>query len=66
MTTVKVNKKIPRHLIDKRNEWIWSLFVQQDYTPTEIALMANLHKTTVGDIIKKKPEGWTSPWIKIK
>lgn len=59
-------KKTPRHLIDKRNEWIWSLYIQQDYTPAEIAQMANLHRSTVGDIIKKIPSGWTSPWVKVK
>lgn len=63
---IKKPKRIPKHLIDKRNEWIWSLAIQQDYNASEIALMANLHRSSVHDIIKKLPEGWASPWQKIK
>jgi len=59
-------KRIPRHLVDKRNEWIWSLAVQQDYNASEIALMATLHRSTVHDIINKMPENWVSPWRKVK
>ena len=68
--TMIVNKKkvpkIQRHLVDKRNEWIWSLAIQQDYNASEISLMANLHRSTIHDIIKKKPANWVSPWQKIK
>lgn len=57
--------KVEKHLIDKRDELIWSLAVQQDYSPVQIGKIFNLrHISTVVRIIARKPERWQSPWVK--
>ena len=56
---------VPRHLLDKRDELIWSLAAQQDYAPVDIARIFNIrHRSTVLRIIARKPERWISPWVK--
>jgi len=56
---------IEQHLADKRDEIIWSLADQQDYSPVQIGKIFNLrHISTVTRIIARKPERWQSPWIK--
>lgn len=57
--------KLEAHLIDKRNEIIWHLALQ-DYTIAQIARMFNFrHRTTVLRIIEKRPEGYKPKWTKI-
>lgn len=61
-----LNMKTKQHIIAKRDEIIMSLG-QQDYSLQEIADMyTEINKAKVFRIIKKTPEGWKSPWIKIK
>lgn len=56
---------MPPYLLDKRNELIWALADEsQGYNATQIAQMFNLHRSTVHDIIKKKPDGWKPKWVK--
>jgi predicted DNA-binding protein YlxM (UPF0122 family) len=52
------------YLKEKRNEFIWSLS-QQGYNGSQIALIFNIPRSTVHDIIKKKPDNWSSPWVKV-
>ena len=59
------NAHIPLYLQDKRNELIWSLSEQQEYSPTDIQKMFNFgHLSTVTRIIARKPSWWVSPWVK--
>lgn len=56
---------MPPYLQDKRNELIWALADKsQGYNNTQIALIFNLNKSTIGDIIKKKPQDWSPKWVK--
>jgi len=67
MTTTTQNNLlgIKPHLSNKRAELIWAL-VQQDYSDAEIGNMFNISKQRVLVIRKQAPDGWKSPWIKIK
>lgn len=56
---------MPPYLKDKRDEFIWAL-VAQGYNGTQIAQVFNLHRSTVHDIIKQMPEGYVSPWRKVR
>ena len=59
-----VDKK-EQYLLDKRDELMWALSVQQDYQPFQIAKIFNIrHLSTVTRIIMRKPERWVSPWVK--
>ena len=62
----KENKdKVKKHLLNKRDELIWSLSSQQDYSPAEICKIFNIrHISTVTRIVARKPERWLSPWVK--
>lgn len=51
-------------LIEKRNEIIWSLFTQQDYSIRQIAFIFNISKSNIHLIINQMPEDWKSPWFK--
>ncbi len=51
-------------LIEKRNEIIWSLFTQQDYSIRQIAFIFNISKSNTHLIINQMPEDWKSPWFK--
>ena len=59
-----VDKPLKRHLLEKRNEFIWSL-TDQDYNSSEIAALFNMDRSYVFKIIKKRPPGWTNPWFRI-
>ena len=54
---------IKKYNQDKRDELIWSVS-SQDYSLADIAEMYNLSKTQIHNIIKAKPVGWKSPWVK--
>jgi predicted DNA-binding protein YlxM (UPF0122 family) len=54
-----------QYLYAKRDEIIWSLG-SQDYSLADIAAVFNLSKTAVHKIMGKKPDGWSSPWVKVK
>lgn len=57
--------KIPQHLREKRNELVWSLAQQQDYTAEDIRQIFNFaHVSSTWRIIKKMPQAWKSPWVK--
>jgi hypothetical protein len=57
--------KLPENLRAKRDEIIWSLYIQQEYTARQIQMMFNLkHNSTVTRIISRKPRWWKSPWVK--
>jgi hypothetical protein len=61
--------KLEPYLRQKRDELIWSLSdpKTQGYSMGQIARMFNdMPKSTVQDIINRRPEGWESPWSKIK
>ena len=54
-----------QYLYAKRDEIIWSLG-SQDYSLADIAAVFNMSKTGVHKIISKRPDGWSSPWVKVK
>lgn len=58
-------KKKEVKIIKTRNDLIWAL-VAQGYNGSQIALIFNLHRSTVHDVIKQMPEGYVSPWRKVK
>ena len=61
----KKGEKVEKHLLDKRDEIIWSLSDQQDYSPAQIGKIFNIrYISTVMRIIARKPIRWQSPWIK--
>lgn len=65
MATPVENNKIEKHLLDKRDELMWSLSDQQDYSPAQIGKIFNIrHISTVTRIIARKPIRWQSPWMK--
>lgn len=49
----------------KRAELIWAL-TQQEYSDVEIGSIFNISKQRVLVIRNQMPNGWKSPWIKIK
>lgn len=59
-----VDKPLEKHLIDKRNELIWALSLQ-DYTHAQISRIFNINRSTALRIIKKKPSGWQPKWVKM-
>lgn len=56
-------KQIKPHLVEKRNEYIWSL-AKQEYSCSEIADIFNLSRSRIHVIISKMPNTWVSPWKK--
>jgi DNA-directed RNA polymerase sigma subunit (sigma70/sigma32) len=52
-------------LSEKRAELIWALS-QQPYSDSEIGLIFGISKQRVQVIRNQMPDGWVSPWIKIK
>jgi hypothetical protein len=53
------------HLRQKREEIIWSLLNQQNFSMRDVGTMFNItNPTTVMRIYKRMPKGWKSPWIK--
>lgn len=54
---------VEKHLIDKRNELIYAISLQ-NYTDAQIGRMFNLNRSTIMRIIKGKPTGWKPKWIK--
>lgn len=56
-------KQVKPHLIEKRDEFIWSLS-QQEYSCSEIGDIFNLSRSRIHTIISKMPKNWHSPWIK--
>jgi hypothetical protein len=59
-----VDKPLEQYLMDKRNELIWALS-SQDYTQAQIGRIFNLDRSTIKQIINKKPVNWVTPWFKI-
>lgn len=53
------------YLSTKRAEIIWALR-QQNYTFEDIGTMFNISRQRVHSICEQMPNGWRSPWIKIK
>lgn len=55
---------VKQHLLDKRDELMWALSLQ-DYRIIDIAHIFNIkHRSTVMRILARKPEGWVPRWIK--
>lgn len=53
-----------RHLIDKRNELIWALDIQ-DYNYEEIGVIFNgLNRSSIKRIVEKRPPDWKPKWVK--
>jgi DNA-directed RNA polymerase sigma subunit (sigma70/sigma32) len=53
------------YLSTKRAEIIWALR-QQDYTLEDIGDIFNISRQRVHTVCTQMPDGWKSPWIKIK
>jgi DNA-directed RNA polymerase sigma subunit (sigma70/sigma32) len=53
------------YLSTKRAEIVWALR-QQKYTLEDIGDIFNISRQRVHIICTQMPEGWQSPWIKIK
>ena len=56
-------EKLKQHLRDKRNEIIWALG-HQGYNNADIGCMFNLNRSTVLDVMKKKPKDYKVKWVK--
>lgn len=53
------------YLKEKRQELMWGI-AKQGYTAAQVGRIFGLSRSTAGDIIKKMPENWSSPWVKVK
>jgi predicted DNA-binding protein YlxM (UPF0122 family) len=53
------------YLKDKRDELVWAIS-QQDYSLADVGMIFNISKAAVFRIVKRMPDGWTSPWRKDK
>ena len=59
-------QKTKKHLLEKRDELIWALAIQQEYSFADVSRIMNIkHVSTVLRIVGRKPQNWTSPWKKI-
>jgi len=56
-------KKIEGYLLEKRNEILWSMSLQ-DYSLSQLAWVFGISKTAIYNIVKERPENWISPWTK--
>lgn len=56
---------MPPFLKEKRNELIWAL-AKQGYNGAQISQIFNIARSTAHEIIKAMPEGWETPWRKVK
>jgi len=64
MLSNEAGDKVVKHLLDKRDELIWSL-ASQEYSHADIGRIFNVrHRSTVLRIIARKPARWISPWVK--
>jgi len=55
---------VKKHLIDKRDELIWALSIQ-DYTFADMCEVFNIkHRSTIMRIVARKPAGWVPRWVK--
>lgn len=55
---------VKQHLLEKRDQLIWALSLQ-DYSFADLCEIFNIkHRTTVMRIVAQKPVGWIPPWIK--
>lgn len=56
-----------QELLDqKRTELIWALSLQE-YTHEDIAyILRSVDRSTITRTINRRPENWSSPWVKIK
>ncbi len=59
----QVDKRLPRHLREKRNELMWALAFQ-DYQFVSIALIFNMNRSSVLRVIRKMPRDWKPKWVK--
>ena len=59
------NRKVKRHLVEKRNELIWALSLQ-DYPNVDIGGVFNLNRSTIKRIMAKKPRDWKPKWQKVQ
>lgn len=57
--------QIKPHLLIKRRELIWALS-KQGYTSGEIASIFGLSRSRAHAISSTVPEGWVSPWVKVR
>lgn len=53
------------YLKEKRQELMWAI-AKQGYNAAQVGRIFGLSRSTANDIIKKMPDGWTSPWVKVK
>ena len=58
-----VDNHIEAHVMDKRNELVWALKLQ-NYTFAEIGRIFNMHRSTVLRICKERPKDWKPKWKK--
>ncbi len=53
-----------QHLLDKRDELIWALSLQ-DYTQADLCRIFNItHRSTVLRILARKPSDWSPKWVR--
>lgn len=58
------DKEIKAYLLDKREELIWALSLQ-DYSNTDISIIFGIkHPTQVLRIVERKPKDWMPKWHK--
>ncbi len=63
--TGEKSKKVEPHLIEKRDEFIFSLNTQ-GYNNAEIGRIFNLSRVRVFEILKRMPDNYVSPWKKVQ
>jgi len=67
MKEKKITKKriifMKSHLIEKRNELIWALSLQE-YSLAQIGKIFNVDRSTIMRIVRTKPQDWKPKWIK--
>ena len=61
--TSKGDNSIEQHILEKRKELIWALYLQ-DYTYAEIGRVFNMHRASVLRIVKCKPVDYKVKWVK--
>lgn len=56
---------VKQHLLDKRNEILFALSLQEDYTLADISVILNIkHRSTILRILKRRPKNYISKWVK--
>lgn len=57
---------IRQHLLDKRDEILFALSLQEDYSLADICIILNLkHRSTVLRILRRRPKDYKAKWVKV-